>query len=121
MTSGTNNFDPKQWLEARYKADPQLKRRIEEDEERREREHLAELQAMEKEGRGGGHVTRTLVFVFVLRLLFYWLAMPPEDITSRPLGSLTLKEVGPLVAFICALIWCFWRQLSNDIIDWETW
>jgi hypothetical protein len=53
------------------------------------------LQERDRWFRGVGYPTRTLFFLVVLALLYWWLA-PSVDLSSRPLGSLTLKEIGGL-------------------------
>jgi hypothetical protein len=49
--------------------------------------------------------------------------VPSLDITSRPLGSLTFKEIAEPLLFLCALYfwWRFFFNHDGDIINWEAW
>jgi hypothetical protein len=69
-----------------------------------------------------GYVTRTLAYLNVLVLLYQWL-VPSPDIASRPLGSLTFKEIAEPLLFLCALYfwWRFFFNHDGDIINWEAW
>jgi hypothetical protein len=58
--------------------------------------------------------------------LYWWLA-PSTDFSGRTLGSLTVKEIGGAVAFLCVVI-MWWRAFFNydyrgdeDAIGWEGW
>ena len=69
-----------------------------------------------------GYVTRPLVYLVVVALLYLWLA-PSQDMTGRALGSFTVKEVSGFIFFICALIF-WWRLFFNAdgaVIQWEAW
>ena len=142
MTSNTRNLD--ELLAEQNKQYARIKREVA-DYERQEREHqeqakrhLADFEQRELEEqaerdlagaetrdrwlRGVGYVTRTLVYFLVLALLYWWLA-PTVDFSNRAIGSLTLKEIGALVGFVCVFI-MWWRIFFNhddDFIEWEGW
>jgi hypothetical protein len=87
-------------------------------------ERRAEIRAEIKDRwlRCVGYVTRTLAYLNVLVLLYQWLA-PSPDIASRPLGSLTFKEIAEPLLFLGALYfwWRFFFNHDGDIINWEAW
>ncbi|HWM31016.1 MAG TPA: hypothetical protein VNO69_04875 [Methyloceanibacter sp.] len=127
--------DFKKWVDDAFAADPELKKRIEQDEERREQERLAEQIANERGEfwdrffRGVGYPTRTLVFLVAIGLwvLVWYGWLKPADISDRPIGSLTLKEFGENLfwfgLWIGGLILLGGRFINydEDIIDWEGW
>jgi hypothetical protein len=111
MTSGTDDLEQVRRDLAAFKRAGRAERR-------------AEIRAEIKDRwlRGVGYVTRTLAYLNVLVLLYQWLA-PSQDITSRPFGSLTFKEIAEPLLFLCALYfwWRFFFNHDGDIINWEAW
>jgi hypothetical protein len=87
-------------------------------------ERRAEIRAEIKDRwlRCVGYVTRTLVYLNLLFVLYQWLR-PSEDLSSRTFGSLTFKEIAEPLLFLCALYfwWRFFFNHDGDVINWEAW
>ncbi len=96
----------------------------------RERELDAELRREEWDQllRGIGYLTRTLVYLIGLAALYVW--FEPKSLVDRPLGSLTLGEVGNNLIWgaltlggSMMLIKGFFADADGgpDYVNWKAW
>jgi hypothetical protein len=104
-------------LEGNFSADRQM---VKEDQRRvKRKEQRAELAA--RFFRRIGYVSRIVAYLVLLGFIYH--LTPRIDLSSRPLGTLTLSKVGMLVGSVCLLIIWFRLLVNHDeeIIDWEAW
>jgi hypothetical protein len=130
MTSNSDDLQQlRRELEWRREFDAELEREKREERRAQVADRWAELR--DRWLRGIGYPTRILIYFVVMGLWFAgWYVLPLENLSDRPLASLTVGELGKNIALLilyCGggmmLVRAFFGESDGGLeyVDWEWW